>query len=545
MSSKPIWGARTNDRDAQHQGSPRLLRPGPGASWLKLLPQRGFADHIARRQWRRQDHHLARDLQHGAFDGCDRVRGQAAVRQVDRKRRPSRHRACAAGPRHLHHHDGGGKPAARRHHPQRQEAHRRRYRAHVRALPGAEGTAYPAGGHALGRRAADARGGAGADAAAAADAAGRALIRPGAPDRARAVQDPRQDQPRGQGHHPGGRAERATGAGARRPGLRDRNRKDRDVGQRQGHRDQRRRPQILSRLLRSRTMELFTNQVLAGIATGAIYACMALAVVMIYQAIDHLNFAQGEMAMFSTFISWQLMQWGVPYWGSFVLTLALSFAGGIAIERLRFKPLAKAPILTNVAGFIALFAIVNSVAGLIWDFTIKQYPTPFGSYPFLGSQLISTHQAGMIGVTVLLLVGLYFFFQFTRIGLAMRAAASVPESARLVGVNTSWMIALGWGMAAAIGSIAGMLIAPVVFLEPNMMGGVLIYGFAAAVLGGLTSPLGAVVGGFLVGVFENLVGTYIPNVGNELKLPIALALIITVLVVKPAGLFGRPIVKRV
>src|SRR5580765_1508717 len=270
-------------------------------------------------------------------------------------------------------------------------------------------------------------------------------------------------------------------------------------------------------------MELFTNQVLAGVATGAIYACMALAVVMIYQAIDHLNFAQGEMAMFSTFISWQLMQWGIPYWWAFLATLIISFAGGILIERLLF----------------------NSVAGLIWDFTIKQYPTPFGSSPFLGSQLISTHQAGMIGVTVLLLILLFFFFRFTRMGLAMRAAASLPESARLVGINTSWMIALGWGMAAAIGAIAGMLIAPVVFLEPNMMLGVLIYGFAAAVLGGLTSPLGAVVGGFLVGVFENLAGTYIPGVGNELKLPIALALIITVLVVKPAGLFGRPIVKRV
>src|SRR3979490_3556505 len=116
-------------------------------------------------------------------------------------------------------------------------------------------------------------------------------------------------------------------------------------------------------------MELFTNQVLAGIATGAIYACMALAVVMIYQAIDHLNFAQGEMAMFSTFISWQMMQWGVPYWGAFILTLALSFAGGIAIERLLFKPLAKAPILTNGAGFTQLFAISNSVAGLVSVFT--------------------------------------------------------------------------------------------------------------------------------------------------------------------------------
>ncbi|MDE2061382.1 MAG: branched-chain amino acid ABC transporter permease [Bradyrhizobium sp.] len=292
-------------------------------------------------------------------------------------------------------------------------------------------------------------------------------------------------------------------------------------------------------------MDLLLNQILAGISTGAIYACMALAVVMIYQAIDHLNFAQGEMAMFSTFISWQLMQWGLPYWVAFAITLVLSFIGGIVIERLLFKPLAKAPILTNVAGFIALFAILNSSAGLIWDFTIKEYPTPFGSSPFLGSQLISTHQAGMIGVTVLLLIALYVFFRYTRIGLAMRAAASVPESARLVGINTSWMIALGWGMAAAIGSIAGMLIAPVVFLEPNMMVSILLYGFAAAVLGGLTSPFGAVIGGFLVGIIENLAGTYIPGVGNELKLPIALALIITVLVIKPAGLFGRPVVKRV
>lgn len=292
-------------------------------------------------------------------------------------------------------------------------------------------------------------------------------------------------------------------------------------------------------------MELLINQILAGIATGAIYACMALAVVMIYQAIDQLNFAQGEMAMFSTFIAWQLIQWGVPYWAAFALTLVISFAGGIVIERTLFKPLANAPILTHVAGFIALFAVINSVAGLTWDFTIKQFPSPFGSKPFLGSQLISTHQAGMIGVTVVLLVLLYLFFRYTRIGLAMRAAASLPESARLVGINVGWMIALGWGMASAIGAIAGMLIAPIVFLEPNMMGGVLLYGFASAVLGGLTSPFGAVIGGFLVGIFENLVGTYIPGVGNELKLPIALALIVTVLVVKPNGLFGRRVIQRV
>jgi branched-chain amino acid transport system permease protein len=151
----------------------------------------------------------------------------------------------------------------------------------------------------------------------------------------------------------------------------------------------------------------------------------------------------------------------------------------------------------------------------------------------------------MIGVILLVLAVLFVFLRFTRMGLAMRAAAAQPESARLVGIDTNRMIALGWGMAAAVGAVAGMLIAPVVFLDPNMMGGVLIYGFAAAVLGGLSSPPGAVVGGFLVGIIENLVGTYVPGVGNELKLPIALALIVIVLVVKPSGLFGRQEIKRV
>jgi branched-chain amino acid transport system permease protein len=292
-------------------------------------------------------------------------------------------------------------------------------------------------------------------------------------------------------------------------------------------------------------MEQLLQQAMAGLATGAIYAIMALAVVMIYQAIDHLNFAQGEMAMFSTFIAWQMMQWGVPYWGAFVAAVALSFAGGIAIERVLFRPIRNAPILSQLVAFIALFSILNSSAGEIWDFTIKTFPTPFGTRPFLGSSLISTHQAGMIGVTVVMLGLLYLFFRGSRLGLAMRAAAANPESARLVGIRVGWMIALGWGMSAAIGAVAGMLIAPVVFLEPNMMLGVLLYGFAGAVLGGLTSPGGAVIGGFAVGVIENLAGTFIPYFGREMKLTIALVVIVAVLMVKPAGLFGRVVVSRV
>src|SRR5436305_3978688 len=171
-------------------------------------------------------------------------------------------------------------------------------------------------------------------------------------------------------------------------------------------------------------MELLLQQVMAGLATGAIYACMALAVVMIYQAIDHLHFAQGEMAMFSTFIAWQLLHWGVPYWAAFVVVIAVSFVGGVAIERVLFRPIHHAPVLTQLVAFIALFGILNSSAGEIWNFTIKEFPTPFGRGPLFGGHLISTHDAGMIGVTLLILVLLYVFFRGSRLGLAISASAA-------------------------------------------------------------------------------------------------------------------------
>src|SRR4029077_3880273 len=182
------------------------------------------------------------------------------------------------------------------------------------------------------------------------------------------------------------------------------------------------------------------------------------------------------------------------------------------------RPIHHAPVLSHVAVFIGLLAILNSLAGFIWDFNVKPFPTPFGTAPLFANGFIDAHQAGMIVITLLLLAALYGFFRFTRVGLAMRAAANDPVSARLVGIRVGWMTALGWGMAAAIGAIAGMMIAPIVFLEPNMMLGVLLYGFAGAVLGGLNSPGGAVAGGFLVGIVENLAGSFIPYVGRELKL---------------------------
>lgn len=292
-------------------------------------------------------------------------------------------------------------------------------------------------------------------------------------------------------------------------------------------------------------METFLQQILAGVATGCIYALIALALVMIYQAIDHINFAQGEMAMFSTYICWTMLSWGLSWPLALIATIAISFLGGVVIERAILHPLRDAPVLSHIVVFIALFSLFSSVAGAIWGHDIRPFPMPFGSEPLFGHGLFSTHQAVMVGITLLTLAALTFFFRRTRIGLAMRAAAGNPVSARLVGIRVGWMTALGWGMAAAIGAIAGILIAPVVFLEPHMMGGILLYGIAAAVVGGVTSPIGAVIGGLIVGIVENLAGTYIPVVGAELKLPIALFLIVAVLMVRPSGLFGRHIVARV
>ncbi|TNE35537.1 MAG: branched-chain amino acid ABC transporter permease [Alphaproteobacteria bacterium] len=290
-------------------------------------------------------------------------------------------------------------------------------------------------------------------------------------------------------------------------------------------------------------MDLFLQQILTGLANGSIYACLALAVVMIYQAIDHFNFAQGEMAMFSTYICWAMIHAGVPYWLAFFLTIGISFLGGVAIERIIFKPLHNAPVLSHIIVFIGLLAIFNSLAGAIWDHNIKTFPSPFPEGSFEG--LIGMHEVGMFFVTLLLLLGIFAFFRFTRIGMAMQAAAANPASAELVGIRIGWMLALGWGLAAAIGAVAGMMIAPIVFLDPNMMLGILLYGFAAAIVGGISSPGGAVAGGFLVGVIENLAGTYLPAIGSELKLTVALVLIVAVLLFKPNGLFGKTIVTRV
>jgi len=258
------------------------------------------------------------------------------------------------------------------------------------------------------------------------------------------------------------------------------------------------------------------------------------------------NYAQGEMAMFSTYLAWTLLNAGVPYWWAFFGTLVISFVGGVLLERIVIRPVENKPILTIVIVCIGLLVILNSVAGWIYSYIQKPFPSPFPPKPIiLGTVVFGTHDLGAIGVTLVVLAFLYAFFRFTTLGLAMRAAAQNPMSSRLCGIRVGWMLAIGWGLAAMVGAVAGMMVAPIVFLDPNMMAGILIYAFASATLGGFTSPGGAVLGGLIVGVIENLVGTYVHFIGTELKLTVALALILIVLVFKPSGLFGRAAVHRV
>ncbi len=288
-------------------------------------------------------------------------------------------------------------------------------------------------------------------------------------------------------------------------------------------------------------MQAFLHQLFSGLASGGVYASVALALVMIYQATHLVNFAQGEMAMFSTYISWAMIDAGMPYWAAFVLAIAISFAGGVLIERVIVRPVEKASVLSVVIVLIGLLVIFNSLAGWIFSYTIKTFPSPFPDH--LGVPYLSGHEFGMILVTLIVLALVFVFFRYTPLGLAMRAAAQNPVSSRLVGIRVGWMLAFGWGLAAAIGAVAGMMAAPIVYLDPNMMAGILLYGFAAALLGGIDNPWGAALGGFIVGPLENIAGAYL--VGTELKLTVALVIIIGVLVFRPAGLFGRVTVSRV
>jgi branched-chain amino acid transport system permease protein len=290
-------------------------------------------------------------------------------------------------------------------------------------------------------------------------------------------------------------------------------------------------------------MEAFLHQLMLGISSGAIYGGVALALVMIFKSTHHVNFAQGELAMFTTYVGWTLIQAGLPYWLAFVLTLAAAFALAAAIQALLLQRVQHAPVLVVVIVFIGLLIFLNSMASWIFGTAIKPFPSPFAADAWYGTSYFSPHQVGMTVVTLATLAVVYGFFRYTRLGLAMRAAAVNPMSSRLVGVRVDLMLALGWGFAGLLGAVAGMMAAPMFYLAPDMMSGILVYALAAALLGGIDNPWGAPVGGLIVGVAENLAGSYL--VGTQIRLSVALLIIVVVLLFKPSGLLGRKSVVRV
>ena len=296
----------------------------------------------------------------------------------------------------------------------------------------------------------------------------------------------------------------------------------------------------------------FMQQVVSGLASGSIYALLALALVIIHRSTGVINFAQGEMATLSTYIAWTLtLNHGWSYWPAFVATLVLSFVGGVGIHTAVIRPVERGSVLRIVIVTIGLLVAINGFIIWQWSGEPQQLQSPFGTEVYdVGGVVVAAHDIGTIAVALGIVLLLWGLFQFTKIGLALRAAAVNPEEARLVGVRVSWMLGLGWGLAALLGAVAGMLTAPIVGLDPNMMAAVLIYAFAAAVLGGIDSPLGAVVGGLLIGVLLNML-SYLSQYGifdwftEELRLPMALLVILAALLIRPQGIFGKPEVKRV
>jgi branched-chain amino acid transport system permease protein len=282
-------------------------------------------------------------------------------------------------------------------------------------------------------------------------------------------------------------------------------------------------------------MERFIQVLVDGVATGSIYAAVALALVLIFRSTGIVNFAQGEMAMFSTFGAWALYEAGVPLGLAVLTILALSFLAGMVLERVVIRHFEGGEVLTLVIVTLGLFILLNSLAGWIWGFENRAFPSLFSDDAVtVGGVRLSVESLGIVAVLLGVVGLLFLLFQRTKIGLAMRAAALNPESSALVGVRVGTMLMVGWGLAAALGALA----------DVNLMGSVLIYAFAAAALGGFDSALGAVVGGWVIGVSENLAGTYVDFIGSDLKILVPLGIIFVVLLVRPAGLFGTREVAR-
>lgn len=293
-------------------------------------------------------------------------------------------------------------------------------------------------------------------------------------------------------------------------------------------------------------MQYFFQQIINGIGDGAIYASLGLALVLIYRTTNIANFAQGEMATVSAYVAWQCVNWGMPLYAALLVAIVVSLVIGIATYLIFVRPVQNKDELTIIIVTLGLFLAFNSVSGAIWGFMQMPLASPFPEkYLALGGFRVSTELLGTVAVLIAISVGMFLLFQKTRLGMALRAAASNATSAKLSGIPFTAMMGIGWGLAAVLGAISGLLVAPRLTIDPNMMGSIIIYAFAAAVVGGLTSYRGAVVGGAVVGISQALSMAYLPWLGADLQILLPLLLIVAVLIVKPEGLFGSTVTVRV
>ncbi|MCL4394400.1 MAG: branched-chain amino acid ABC transporter permease [Chloroflexi bacterium] len=280
-----------------------------------------------------------------------------------------------------------------------------------------------------------------------------------------------------------------------------------------------------------------------GLALGSLYALTAFGIVLIYKTTDVITFAQGETAMFCSFIAFTfLTTLQLPFVVAFLLTLILAVILGALIERVILRRVSTATIINPVIVTVGLGLILVGVAGAVWGYETRAFPAPVSGPPLrMGTVVLSQMNALILVVTIVLMIVLFAFFRYSLMGIAMRAVAQNRVAAQLMGIHINQINAIGWGLGTALGAVTGILIAPLNYLDPNMMGDVALKAFAAAVLGGFTSLPGAVVGGLVLGIIDSVVGFQVP----ELRTTIAFLLIVVVLVIRPGGLLGTHQIKKV
>ena len=292
-------------------------------------------------------------------------------------------------------------------------------------------------------------------------------------------------------------------------------------------------------------MQLLINTLLSGLTLGAVFAAFALALVMIWRSTRIVNFAQAPMAMVTTYIALVIIDAGYSYWLGFVAALASGIVLGAVIERLVIRRVDASSQINPVILTLGLFIVLHSLAAIVFGSRFRSFPAPFGLRGFqIGDTTIALTGFGVFTLlaVVVTMGGLVLLFQRTDLGLTMRASAFNPEVARLLGVRVGRTLTLGWALASLVGSLSGLLIAGGGLVHPSYMDSVVVYGFVAAVLGGLDSPAGAVVGGVSLGLALSVVRGY---AGSELVPLAALLILVVVLLARPGGLFSTVAARRV